>query len=138
MPTQVFSGDRPVVYLSIDWKDGTSGRVSRTATLKETFWLLCSRLFMVTWQVAKRCSCFFLQVISYDLSKGKAGQTAMRTSASKPLACNGTSSGSSRAQTFVATFDKHSLFVWRVGEAVHQPLNLHHTKPYTVRGWGRQ
>ena len=35
MPTQVFSGDRPVVYLSIDWKDGTSGRVSRTATLKD-------------------------------------------------------------------------------------------------------
>ena len=79
-----------------------------------------------------------MQVISYDLSKGKAGQTAMRTSASKPLACNGTSSGSSRAQTFVATFDKHSLFVWRVGEAVHQPLNLHHTKPYTVRGWDKQ
>jgi hypothetical protein len=25
------------------------------------------------------------------------------------------------------------LFVWRVGEEIHQPLNLHHTKPYTVR-----
>jgi NET1-associated nuclear protein 1 (U3 small nucleolar RNA-associated protein 17) len=57
----------------------------------------------------------------------------MKTSASRPLTCNGGATGSSRAQTFVSTFDKHSLFVWRAGEEIFQPLNLHHTKPYTVR-----
>ncbi|GAX72998.1 hypothetical protein CEUSTIGMA_g450.t1 [Chlamydomonas eustigma] len=92
----VFSSDLPVVYLSIDWRDGAAGRV-----------------------------------ITYDLLKGKAGRTAMKTSRSRPLSCCGTCTGTNRAQTFAATFDKHSLFVWRVGEEIHQPLNLHHTKPYT-------
>ena len=72
------------------------------------------------------------QVIAYDISKGKAGKTAMKLSSSRRLFCNGHSSGVSRAQTFVATFDKHSLFVWRAGDEIYQPLNLHHTKPYTV------
>lgn len=34
--------------------------------------------------------------------------------------------------TLVATIDRHSLFVWRAGPEISQPLNLHHTKPYTV------
>jgi hypothetical protein len=32
----------------------------------------------------------------------------------------------------VATIDKQSLFVWRAAPLVSQPLNLHHTKTYTV------
>ena len=76
------------------------------------------------------------QVITYNLDKAKAGRTAMKTSRARPLVCSGASVGASTAHTFVATFDKHSLFVWRVGEEIYQPLNLHHTKPYTVRGWG--
>ena len=36
------------------------------------------------------------------------------------------------AGTLVATIDRHSLFVWRAGREISQPLNLHHTKPYTV------
>ena len=36
------------------------------------------------------------------------------------------------AGSLVATIDRHSLFVWRAGHEITQPLNLHHTKPYTV------
>lgn len=35
--------------------------------------------------------------------------------------------------TLAATLDRHSLFVWRVGPEITHPLNLPHTKPYTVR-----
>jgi hypothetical protein len=38
--------------------------------------------------------------------------------------------------TLVATFDRHSLFVWRAAAEITQPLNLHHTRPYTVRSCG--
>lgn len=54
----------------------------------------------------------------------------MRTRSTGPLALSATGS-------LCATVDKHSLFVWRTGTDVHQPLNLTHTKPYTVRPSGR-
>jgi hypothetical protein len=94
---QVFSEDLPVAFLSINWRDGASGRV-----------------------------------ITYDMDKNKAGRTAMKTHSARPLYGCGYSRGSSTARTFVATHDKHSLFVWRVGPEIGPPLNLHHTKPYTV------
>ncbi len=37
------------------------------------------------------------------------------------------------AGALAATIDRHSLFLWRVGPEISQPLNLTHTRPYTVR-----
>lgn len=57
----------------------------------------------------------------------------MKTSVARPLYCSGVNKGvGSTAQTFIATFDRHSLLVWRVGDDIYQPLNLRHTKPFTV------
>ncbi|KAG1668638.1 hypothetical protein FOA52_002492 [Chlamydomonas sp. UWO 241] len=88
----VFCEDLPIAYLSINWKDGSSGRI-----------------------------------ITFDLEKGRAGRTAMKTSAARTLVA----AGGGAARTFVATSDRHTLFVWRTGEEMTQPLVLHHTKPYT-------
>lgn len=67
------------------------------------------------------------RVLAYDLLAGKAGRTAMKTRSPAPVVC-------SAAGGLVATHDRHSLFVWRAGHEILQPLNLHHTKPYTVSG----
>lgn len=57
----------------------------------------------------------------------------MKTSVARPLYCSGVNKGvGSTAHTFIATFDRHSLLVWRVGDDIYQPLNLRHTKPFTV------
>ena len=56
---------------------------------------------------------------------GKYSGTAMKTRGAAPLAMGA-------AAGLCATFDRHSLFVWRTGTDIYQPLNLHHTKPYTV------
>ncbi|KXZ45497.1 hypothetical protein GPECTOR_54g239 [Gonium pectorale] len=53
--------------------------------------------------------------------------TAMKTRFAGPLALS-TSPG---CGSLAATIDRHSLFVWRTGNDIYQPLNLHHTKPYT-------
>lgn len=89
---QVFCEDLPIAYLSINWKDGSSGRI-----------------------------------ITFDLEKGYPGRTAMKTSASRTLVA----AGGGAARSFVATSDRHTLFVWRTGKEMTQPLVLHHTKPYT-------
>ncbi|MEW5307752.1 MAG: hypothetical protein WDW36_010128 [Sanguina aurantia] len=64
------------------------------------------------------------RVLAYSLSQGRSGVTAMKTRSPTPLAL-----GSSGA--FAATIDRHSLYVFRAGVDVTQPLNLHHTQPYT-------
>ena len=85
-----------IAHLSINWRDGGSGRV-----------------------------------IAFDIGKKRAGKTAMKVSCARPLTSCGGSNGRGTARNFVATFDRHSLFVWRLGPEIQQPLNLHHTKPYT-------
>lgn len=69
--------------------------------------------------------CVHIQVLAYSLSQGRSGVTAMKTRSPTPLALS--SSGA-----FAATIDRHSLYVFRAGVDVTQPLNLHHTQPYTV------
>eukprot|EP00955_Chlamydomonas_euryale_P061730 358159-Chlamydomonas_euryale.AAC.5 len=65
----------------------------------------------------------------------------MKLSGPRQLVC----AGGGSARTFAATFDRHSLFVWRAAAEISHPLTLHHTKPFTVRpvalarqGGGRQ
>ncbi|GFH29952.1 uncharacterized protein HaLaN_28707, partial [Haematococcus lacustris] len=60
------------------------------------------------------------RVITFDLDSGRPGSSAMKMRAPGPLAMNPH-----------GNLDRHSLFVWRVGPEVRQPLNLHHTRPYT-------
>lgn len=60
------------------------------------------------------------------LDRGRAGATAMKSRAAGPLAMASPQGG------LVATIDRHSLFVWRAAPEISQPLNLHHTRPYTV------
>lgn len=61
------------------------------------------------------------------VSKTQFSGTAMKTRVAGQLAL-------SPGGAFCATADRHSLFVWRTGADIHQPLNLHHTRPYTVGG----
>ncbi|KAJ9513928.1 hypothetical protein QJQ45_021053, partial [Haematococcus lacustris] len=93
------------------------------------------------------------RVITFDLDSGRPGSSAMKMRAPGPLAMNPHGNWPSRPQppaslacgtwgaaaaggcvaagSLVASLDRHSLFVWRVGPEVRQPLNLHHTRPYT-------
>ncbi|GLI71536.1 hypothetical protein VaNZ11_016768 [Volvox africanus] len=64
------------------------------------------------------------RVMLYNVRTGKFSGNALKTRSAGPLAL-------SRMGTLAATFDRHSLFVWRTGVDVYQPLNLRHTKPYT-------
>ncbi|KAG2432689.1 hypothetical protein HYH02_006674 [Chlamydomonas schloesseri] len=64
------------------------------------------------------------RVVLYNIRSGKFSGTAMKTRLAGPLAL-------SPAGGLAATIDRHSLFVWRTGTDIYQPLNLHHTKPYT-------
>ncbi|EFJ41335.1 hypothetical protein VOLCADRAFT_107736 [Volvox carteri f. nagariensis] len=64
------------------------------------------------------------RVMLYNIRTGKFSGNALKTRSAGPLVL-------SPAGTLAATIDRHSLFVWRTGTDVHQPLNLHHTKPYT-------
>jgi hypothetical protein len=36
---------------------------------------------------------------------------------------------------YVATFDKHTLFIWSTKLADKKPLTLHHTKAFTVSAY---
>lgn len=64
------------------------------------------------------------RVLLYNMRSGKFSGTAMKVRSAGALAL-------SPSGTFCAAIDRHSLFVWRTGLDVYQPLNLHHTKPYT-------
>ncbi|GIL68600.1 hypothetical protein Vafri_21848 [Volvox africanus] len=64
------------------------------------------------------------RVMLYNVQTGKFSGNALKTRSAGPLAL-------SRMGTLAATFDRHSLFVWRTGVDIYQPLNLKHTKPYT-------
>ncbi|KAG2482851.1 hypothetical protein HYH03_018242 [Edaphochlamys debaryana] len=64
------------------------------------------------------------RVMLYNMKTGKFSGTAMKTRVAGPLAI-------AAAGGLAATIDRHSLFVWRTGADIHQPLNLPHTKPYT-------
>ncbi|GIM13128.1 hypothetical protein Vretimale_16329, partial [Volvox reticuliferus] len=64
------------------------------------------------------------RVMLYNVRTGKFSGTALKTRSARPLALSGMG-------TLAATIDRHSLFVWRTGVDIYQPLNLHHTKPYT-------
>ncbi|KAG2426597.1 hypothetical protein HXX76_012913 [Chlamydomonas incerta] len=64
------------------------------------------------------------RVVLYNIRTGKFSGTAMKTRLAGPLAL-------SPGGGLAATIDRHSLFVWRTGTDIYQPLNLHHTKPYT-------
>ncbi|GFR41531.1 hypothetical protein Agub_g2190 [Astrephomene gubernaculifera] len=55
---------------------------------------------------------------------GKFSGNALKTRSAGPLAL-------SASGGLAASIDRHSLFVWRTGVDIYQPLNLHHTKPYT-------
>ncbi|GLC42212.1 hypothetical protein PLESTB_000643100 [Pleodorina starrii] len=64
------------------------------------------------------------RVMLYNMRTGKFSGNALKTRTAGPLALSAFGS-------LAATIDRHSLFVWRTGTDIYQPLNLKHTKPYT-------
>lgn len=69
-----------------------------------------------------------MQVVSYDLTKMRLGSGTLRIRDNHPVVLG-------KAGGLVATFERHSLLVWRAGPDISQCLNLKHTKPYTVCGF---
>lgn len=73
--------------------------------------------------------CRAVQVVPYLIPSGQEGPGKIKTSAAGQLVL-------SPSGRYVAVIDRNSCFVWAAGAsstgARAKPLNLTHTKPYTV------
>jgi hypothetical protein len=73
--------------------------------------------------------CCVLQVVPYLIPSGQEGPGKIKTSTAGQLVI-------SPSGSYVAVIDRHSCFVWAAGASATgsraKPLNLTHTKSYTV------
>lgn len=73
--------------------------------------------------------CRATQVVPYLIPSGTEGPGKIKTSTAGQLVV-------SPSGRYVAVLDRHSCFVWAAGTSATgnraKPLNLPHTKPYTV------
>jgi hypothetical protein len=71
----------------------------------------------------------YAQVVPYLIPSGQEGGGKIKTSTAGQLVI-------SPSGRYVAVIDRHSCFVWAAGASATgsraKPLNLPHTKPYTV------
>jgi hypothetical protein len=76
------------------------------------------------------CYARAVQVVPYLIPSGTEGPGKIKTSTAGQLVV-------SPSGRYVAVLDRHSCFVWAAGSSATgsraKPLNLPHTKPYTVR-----
>lgn len=79
--------------------------------------------------------CCAVQVVPYLIPSGQEGPGKIKTSTAGQLVI-------SPSGRYVAVIDRHSCFVWAAGASATgsraKPLNLTHTKPYTVSSRSQQ